>query len=221
VYLGGATPVNGGPTGVRLITNVFDNIYVEGIVIEGVSLNTTTNNVFYDVGNHFNGAALAASAIIDIDTANNVCLGDMFERTTAQSATYARIKLNNTASIAMENGYRLLQGSYVRESGITFTLADNISSATQIFSFDATAVAAVQIDYTITRGTSVRTGVYTIVRGTDASGTNLQGSDSGVQNSAPGVTFSVTESTSIVAWKYVTTSTGTDGVLNYSVTRLA
>ena len=221
VYLGGATPVNGGPTGVRLVTNVFDNIYIEGIVIDGVSLNTTTNNVFYDVGNHFNGAAFAASSIIDIDTANNVCLGDMFERTTAQSATYPRIKLNNTASIAMENGYRLLQGSYVRESGITFTLTDNVSSATQIFSFDATVVKAVQIDYTIVRGTAVRTGVYTIVCGTDASGTNLQGSDAGVQNSAPGVTFSVTESTSIVAWKYVTTSTGTDGVLNYSVTRLA
>lgn len=221
VYLGGATPVNGGPTGVRLISNVFDNIYVEGIVIEGVSLNTTTNNVFYDVGNHFNGAALAASAIIDIDTANNVCLGDMFERTTAQSVTYARIKLNNTASIAMENGYRLLQGSYVRESGITFTLTDNVSSAAQIFTFDATAVAAVQINYTIVRGTTVRTGIYTIVRGTDASGTNLQGSDTGVQNSAPGVTFSVTESSSTVAWKYVTTSTGTNGALNYSVTYLA
>ena len=223
VYLGGVTPVNGGPTGVRLITNVFDNIYIEGIVINGVSLNTTTNNVFYDVGNHFNGAALAASAIIDIDTDNNVCLGDMFERTTAQSATYARIKLNNTASIAMENGYRLLQGSYVRESGITFTLADNVSSASQIFSFDATVVKAVQITYTIVRGTAVRTGTYTIVCGTDASGTNLQGSDAstGVQNSAPGVTFSVTESTSIVVWKYVTTSTGTAGALNYSVTYLA
>jgi len=220
-YIGGISPVNGGPSGVRLISNVFDNIYVEGVVIKGVSLNTTTNNIFYDVGNHFNGAALAASAIIDIDTANNVCLGDMFERTTAQSATYARIKLNNTASIAMENGYRLLQGSYVRESGITFTLADNVSSAAQIYSFDATAVAAVQINYTITRGTAVRTGVYTIVRGTDASGTNLQGSDTGVQNSAPGVTFSVTESSSTVAWKYVTTSTGTAGTLNYSVTQLA
>jgi hypothetical protein len=221
VYLGGATPVNGGPSGVRLISNVFDNIYVEGVVIDGVSLNTTTNNVFYDVGNHFNGAALAASAIIDIDTANNVCLGDMFERTTAQSATYPRIKLNNTASIAMENGYRLLQGSYVRESGITFTLADNVSSAAQIFSFDATVVRAVQINYTIVRGTAVRTGTYTIVCGTDASGTNLQGSDTGVQFSAPGVTFSVTESTSTVVWKYVTTSTGTAGTLNYSVTRLA
>ena len=223
VYLGGVTPVNGGPTGVRIITNVFDNIYVEGVVIEGVSLNTTTNNVFYDVGNHFNGAALAASPIIDIDTANNVCLGDMFERTTAQATTYPRIKLNNTASIAMENGYRLLQGSYVRESGVTFTLADNVSSASQIFSFDATVVRAVQINYTIVRGTAVRTGAYIIVCGTDASGTNLQGSDAstGVQNSATGVTFSVTESSSIVLWKYVTTSTGTAGTLNYSVTYLA
>ena len=221
VYLGGATPVNGGPAGVRLITNVFDNIYVEGIVIDGVSLNTTTNNVFYDVGNHFNGAALAASSIIDINTDNNVCLGDMFERTTAQSATYARIKLNNTASIAMENGYRLQQGTYKRESGVSFTLADNVSSAAQIFSFDATVVRAVQINYTIVRGTAVRTGTYTIVAGTDASGTNLQGSDTGVQNSSPGVTFSVTESTSVVSWKYVTTSTGNNGTLTYSVTYLA
>jgi len=220
VYLGGLTPVNGGPTGVRLISNMFDNIYVEGVVIDGVSLNTTTNNVFYDVGNHFNGAALAASAIIDIDTDNNVCLGDMFERTTAQSATYPRIKLNNTASIAMENGYRLQQGTYKRESGVSFTLVNNVSTAAVITTFDAVTVAAVQINYTIVRDTTVRTGVYTIVRGTDASGTDLQGSDTGVQNSSPGVTFSVTESSSVVSWKYVTTNTVT-GTLSYSVTYLA
>ena len=220
-YLGGAIPVNGGPTGVRLITNTFDNIYIEGIVIDGVSLNTTTNNVFYDVGNHFNGAALAASSIIDIDTANNVCLGDMFERTTAQSSAYPRINLNDTASIAMENGYRLQQGKYNRESGIEFTLVDNASTAAQILTFDANVVKAVQINYTIVRGTAVRTGVYTIVSGTDAAGTNLQGSDTGVQNSSPGVTFSVTESSSTVVWKYVTTSTGNNGILTYSVTYLA
>jgi len=221
-YLGGATPVNGGPTGVRLISNVFDNIYVQGIVIDGVSLNTTTNNVFYDVGNHFNGSALPASSIIDIDTDNNVCLGDMFERTTAQAGTlYPRIDLNNTASIAMENGYRLQQGTYKRESGVNFTLVDNVAVAAQILTFNANIVKAVQINYTIVRGTAVRTGVYTIVAGTDASGTNLQGSDTGVQNSSPGVTFSVTESTSVVSWKYVTTSTGNNGILTYSVTYLA
>jgi hypothetical protein len=178
--------------------------------------------VFYDVGNNFNGAALPASSIIDIDTANNVCLGDMFERTTAQAGTlYPRIELNDTASIAMDNGYRLQQGTYSRESGVRFTLLNNVSVAAQILTFDATAVAAVQINYTIVRGTAVRTGVYTIVSGTDASGTNLQGSDAGVQNSSPGVTFSVTESTSIVSWKYVTTNTGSDAILRYSITYLA
>jgi hypothetical protein len=223
VYLGGLTPVDGGPTGVRLISNMFDNIYVEGVVIDGVSLNTTTNNVFYDVGNHFNGASLAASAIIDIDTDNNVCLGDMFERTTAQSATYPRIKLNNTASIAMENGYRLQQGTYKRESGVLFTLVNNVAVAAQILTFNAVAVAAVQINYTIVRGSAVRTGTYTIVRSTDGGSTNLNGSDAttGVENISPGVTFSVTESSSTVVWKYTTTNTGDNGTLSYSVTYLA
>ena len=224
VYLGGATPVNGGPTGVRLISNVFDNIYVQGIVIDGVSLNTTTNNVFYDVGNNFNGAALPASSIIDIDTANNVCLGDMFERTTAQAGTlYPRIELNDTASIAMENGYRLQQGTYKRESGVQFTLVNNVSVAAQILTFNAVAVAAVQINYTIVRGSAVRTGTYTIVRSTDGGSANLNGSDAttGVENISPGVTFSVTESSNTVVWKYTTTNTGDNGTLSYSVTYLA
>jgi hypothetical protein len=96
-----------------------------------------------------------------------------------------------------------------------------VAVAAQILTFNANIVKAVQINYTIVRGTAVRTGVYTIVAGTDASGTNLQGSDTGVQNSSPGVTFSVTESTSVVSWKYVTTSTGNNGILTYSITYLA
>jgi len=221
VYLGGPSPVNGGPNGVRITSNKFDNIYNEGIVIEGVKLNTTTNNVFYDVANHFNGTSLPAASIIDIDTADNVCLGDVFERTTAQSSTYPRINLNNTASIGTENGYRTQQGTWVRESGLSFTLTNNISTPANIFTFDATQIKAVQINYTIVRGVNVRTGVYTIVAGTDSSGTGLQGSDSGTQNAATGVTFSVTETSDVVYWKYTTTNTGTAGILNYSVTHLA
>ena len=34
VYLGGITPVNGGPTGVRIITNVFDKISVHKSRVE-------------------------------------------------------------------------------------------------------------------------------------------------------------------------------------------
>ena len=80
-----------------------------------------------------------------------------------------------------------------------------------------------QINYTIVRNTAVRTGTYTIVRSTDGGSTNLNGSDAttGVENISPGVTFSVTESSNTVAWKYTTTSTGNNGFLYYSVTSLA
>ena len=178
VYLGSATPTNGGPTGFRVLYNRFDNIYVEGIVITTVSLNATGYNVFYDVGNHFQGVTNPASPVIAI-------------------------------------------GTYTRTAGITDTLADNVSSARTLLTFDATAIKAVQINYTIVRGTAVRTGVYTIVAGTDASGTGLVGSDSGNQNSAPGQTFSVSEAASVVSWKYVTTNTGAAGTISYSVNTLA
>jgi hypothetical protein len=61
-----------GPTGFRIVNNQFDNIYVEGIIIINVSLNASAYNVFYDVGNHFNGTTNPASSIIDINASNNI-----------------------------------------------------------------------------------------------------------------------------------------------------
>jgi hypothetical protein len=71
------------------------------------------------------------------------------------------------------------------------------------------------------RDVNVRTGVYTIVAGTDNAGTNIQGSDSGVQNASTGVTFAVSETAGIVTWKASTTNTGIGATINYSVTKLA
>jgi hypothetical protein len=246
VYLGSTSAPAVGPTGFRIVQNNFDNIYAEGIVIVNVGLNGSAYNVFYDVGNHFNGTALPATSVIDIDAINNVSIGDMFERTTQFSATYPRISfsttysgVNNTIALGMNvsditfyqnnsagatpynYANQLALGTYQRMAGITDTLADNVSSARTLLTFDATAIRAVQINYSIVRGTAVRTGTYIIVCGTDAAGTNIQGSDSGVQNSTTGQTFSVSETGSVVSWKYVTTSTGTAGTIYYSVTKLA
>jgi hypothetical protein len=213
--------VNGGATGTRFINNMFDNVYVQGIVFDNVSLNNTNNNIFYDVGNHFLGTTYPASTIIDINADNNVCVGDMFERTTAQSSTYTRINLNSTASIATENAVQVQQGTYVRETGTSATLVDNTGSATTIISADATVTRAVRIDYTITRLTATRTGSFTIVASTDGTGGNLEYNDEGYQNTSTGVTLTATETGSVVSWKYTTTSTGNDAIIYYSVTRLA
>jgi hypothetical protein len=221
IQLGDPAPINGGPTGFRMLGNVFDNIYAEGIYLAAnISMNASGYNMFYDVGNHFGGTTAPASAVIDFVGQNNVSIGDMFQRTTAYSITYPRININAGVSIAIDGASQTQQGVYTRETGVRSTLTDNTVNQV-ILTFDATAVRAVQIDYTITRGVNTRTGVYTIVAGTDASGTGLQGSDTGVQNASTGVTFSVSETASIVSWLSTTTSTGSAAIINYSVTRLA
>jgi hypothetical protein len=242
VYLGDSVAPAVGPTGFRIVENQFDNIYAEGIVIINVGLNCSAYNAFYDVGNNFNGANLPSTPVIDINGLNNVSVGDMFERTTQfASGSTPRIRLNNLNGVALgmnvsnitfyqnnsagatpyNYANQLGLGTYQRTAGITDTLADNVSSARTLLTFDASYIKAMKIDYTIVRGTAVRTGTYTIVSGTDASGTNLQGSDTGVQNAAPGQTFSVSETASVVSWLYTTTSTGTAATIYYSVTKLA
>lgn len=220
VYLGGLTPVNGGPSGICVSQSYFNNIYNEGIVVDGVSLNNSINNQFDDVGNHFNGLAYPATPVIRFNEDNNASIGDVFKRTALQSTIYPRVDLGNSASYAMINTEKIEFGTYTREVGLTKTLIDNTANQT-IFQLDADAVRAVQINYTLVRGTWVRTGVLTLVASTDGTGGDLALNDNGVENNPTGVLFSATESSSTVTLKASTTSAGADAILNYSITHLA
>jgi len=243
VYLGNSSAPAVGPTGFRVVQNNFDNIYAEGISIVNVGMNCSAYNAFYDVGNHFLGTANPSTPVIDINGTNNVSVGDMFERTTQYSdgVIHPRIKLNNLNGITMgmnvsnitfyqagvspgvpyNYANQLAVGTYQRMAGIQDNLTVS-GSAQTLFTFDADYIAAVKIDYTIVTDSNnaVRTGTYTIVRSTSDSTGALASSDTGVQNSATGVTFSESEngSTGEISWKYTTTSSGT---INYSVTKLA
>jgi hypothetical protein len=221
INLGTNTVVNGGPTGVRITNNLFDNIYAEGVVFGDVSLNATGYNIFYGVGNHFGTTTAPYTAVINIQTSNNLSVGDMFERSDAYagSATpgtaYPRITLNNTQSIATTNGSQTEQGTYSRQSGTIFTLYDDDSGT--IFTVDASVVSAFSLDYTIVRGTGFRTG--TVLVATDGSGA-INSSDDFTQNLDTGVAITITQASNIVSIDYTTTSTGTDASYSVSLTRL-
>ena len=244
VYLGNNTPPAVGPTGFRIVENNFDNIYAEGISIVNVGMNCSAYNAFYDVGNEFLGTDNPSTPVIDLDGTNNVSVGDMFERTTEYSngVIHPRIKLNNDNGVALGMNVsnitfyqdnsdgggtpynfanQLTLGTYQRVAGIQDNLTVSGSVQT-LFTFDADYIAAVKIDYTIVtdNNNAVRTGTYTIVRSTSDSTGALASSDSGIENSATGVTFSVIEngSTGVISWRYITTNSGT---INYSVTKLA
>ena len=226
VVLGDVAPVDGGATGFKVLHNIFDNVYVEGVLINNVSLNATGYNVFYDVGNHFNGVSIPASAIISIDADNNVSIGDMFQRSTAQSVIYPRIKLYNTvtstipASIGVDSAVRSQLGSYVRNTGVQATLGVGASGST-LFTQSSVFIKAFRMDYTIVRETSVRTGTLIVVNDADDSaGDGLSYVDDFVQNSDPDVSLAVTDVGTTVTVTYTSSSTRPTGLIYYSVTYL-
>lgn len=222
VQLGTATVVNGGATGVRITGNLFDNIYAEGIVFGDVSLNATGHNIFYDVGNHFGGTTTPYTAVIDIQSNNNISISDLFERGDAYAdsetpgTSYPRITLNDTASIATTNGVQTQQGTYTRLSGARATLTDNSSNTVTTFNSTETG-PAFSINYTVTRGTAYRTGTIMVAASTTDSTGDITYNEDFVENSATGVSFNFTESANIVSFNYTTTSTGTNATLSYSI----
>ena len=215
VLLGTSTPVLGGPTGVRIVSNMFNNIYAEGIIFGDVSLNASGHNIFYDVGNHFTGSTgTPATAVISIQSANNISISDLFERGDAYATTFPRVDLNNVASIATTNGSELAMGTYVRESGSSVALVNDTTD--DLFTVNANLVKAFSVDYTIVRDTDYRTGTLVV-----ATATPITVTDDYTENADTGVTLNVAQVSSTVTISYTTTDTGVPGTIYYSITHLA
>ena len=210
------------------------------MVIENCSLNATGYNTFLDVGNQFNGAANPATPIISINADNNISVGDMFQRTTAQSLQgtgYPRIFIWNNATaaipttIGITSGQQIQLGNYVRESGVQAELLDGFANQA-LFTVD-TALAlpnggfqALRMDYTIYRLTAgtkaVRTGSFTVVSGgDDSAGEGVVYTDDFTENEGTDIDLSATESGNVLTVAYSAAATGFDGTIYYSVTHLA
>ena len=208
---GDTTNSNGGPTGTRIVSNMFNNIYAEGIIF-GSNLNPGINasgqNIFYDVGNHFSGSnGTPATSIISIQSDNNLSISDLFQRTDAYATTYPRVSLNATMSIATTNGESLSMGTYTRASGQSWPLENN--SQGTIFTLGNAVLdnyRTFMIDYNIIRDVTYRTGTIMVAA---AGGTNiLQFTDTNVQNGNTGITLNVTQGINGITLDF----TSTDGI---------
>jgi hypothetical protein len=210
IALGVISPVNGGPTGTRIVHNLFDNIYAQGIEFGSISLNGTGHNIFYDVGNHFDGVLQPATTIIEIDGDNNVCIGDMFERGDDYVSSFPRININSRQVIATTNGKEIELGTFRRESGFTEIVVGNTASATAIASSD---LEGFSVNYSIIRGTAKRTGVITVAN--DLVG-NVVYTDDFNQTAATGIVLTVVDNAGTADIKYTATA-GANGTFIYSI----
>ena len=210
IALGITSPVSGGPTGTRIIHNLFDNIYAQGIEMGSISLNGTGHNIFYDVGNHFDGVLQPATTIIDIDGNNNVCIGDMFERGDAYATTFVRIQTNSRQVIATTNGKEIELGTFRRNSGINAVLVGGTASATTIAS---STLEAFSINYSVVRDTVKRTGIITVAN--DLAG-NVVYVDDYSQTAATGIVLTVVNNAGAADIKYTATA-GSNATFSYSI----
>ncbi len=234
VYLGGISVDNGGPTGVRIVHNEFDNIYAEGIVMENCSLNASGYNTFYDVGNNFFGVSRPQTPIISINANDNVSVGDLFQRNDTQALTQPRIRIYNTdtdtfpLSVGYSGSSKFQVGSYNREAGQQAVL-ENAATNQTLFVVDSSASVAgggfssFAMNYTIKREDSgalfaLRTGVLSVQA---AEGYTLNFTDDYSENNSTGITLSVSQVGDDITVAYTATSTGFDGTIYYSITHFA
>lgn len=218
-----------GARGVRITQNLFDKVYAKGIEFDGVSNNVSGYNIFLDVGNEFNGSTVPSSAVIVLD-GRNVSVADMFERNNDQSEIYPRIDFAggtnmslssssqgveyfNLGSLDVNPGGELTLGGYRRGVGVGDTLTNNTTQ--NLVRTASPLLPAFRVDYTITRGSTIRTGRLTIV-----SGTTFSFNDDYMENASTGVTIAASEASGLVTVTYTTTNTGVDGAIVYSIEHL-
>ena len=246
IVLGDNAPNDGGPTGFRIMHNLFDSIAAQGVVFENAGLNATGYNTFYDVGNNFNGNLFPATPVIQINADNNISVGDLFQRTTAQTQLgtgYPRIELWNAALVSGQprgfpttvafNGSDGLQlGSYFRLTGQQQPVLDGqtetLFTIESGWNLEDGGYKTFRMDYTIYReaaaGRALRTGTLTVVAGDsgDSSTEGLVYTDDYTENEQTDVTLVVTEDVdNTVTVQYIADATTFDGTIFYSIEHLA
>ena len=218
VVLGSSAPTLVAPTGIRITNNVFNNIYVEGIVFGAYSnLNASAQNIFYDVGNHFTGST-AYSPVVAFINANNVSISDLFDRSDLMAADYPRVSLAVPISfVAGTNGSQIViaVGTYIRQSGSQTELAnDDTNEVAVVSTLQATAF---ELNYKITRNDLYRVGTLVVA----SSDTGPTMSDDYVQNGDTGISLSVSQVDTTLSVIYNATDTGINGIIAYSINYLA
>jgi hypothetical protein len=141
---------------------------------------------------------------------------DVYSTLPVPGTTYPRVLLNNTTSVAMTNSDQLALGTYVIKSGQLFSLSAGATNQT-ITTVNTTLTKAFNINYTIVRNNSVRTGVLSVA--SDTLGTPSVVDDY-TENSSTGITLSVTQVGNVVTVAYSSTA-GNAGSLTYSINHLA
>ena len=212
--LTGSSPQDEGPRGFKICGSYFDRI-------SNIAIHTYTSikhvvsayNYFYEVGNTYNGAGNETAPVILYSSGGNFSIGDQFERNDTDDLNQPRLSIDNISNYGIIADNSVQYGAHRQEAGFSVTLSDNTSTtSTGITLADSKYTHGAIIDYSIVRGTTYRTGTLRI-----GHGTSVGYSDDFSEDSATGVTLTVTFASNTSTINYATTSTGSNAIMKYSI----
>ena len=224
---GSTTGLDDGPRDIQFTSSSWSDIGQQAILVSPATGTTddagprhiVSHANFYakTVGNNFEGVgSIREVPIIQFDNDECSSVQDFFERT----------DLRRSDGSSELNAAPEVQGIGVTTKLIkSQTLPDNTSSATTINEFPALSSKGIVIKYKITRGTLDRTGEFVISCSTNAVGFDdtftESGADVGVTLTAALDNKDSTAGNETVAFKFITTSTGTAATIDYQTTIIA
>jgi len=224
---GSTTGLDDGPRDIQFTSSSWSDIGQQAILVSPATGTTddagprhiVSHANFYakTVGNNFEGVgSIREVPIIQFDNDECSSVQDFFERT----------DLRRSDGSSELNAAPEVQGIGVTTKLIkSQTLPDNTSSATTINEFPALSSKGIVIKYKITRGTLDRTGEFIISCSTNAVGFDdtftESGADVGVTLTAALDNKDSTAGNETVAFKFITTSTGTAATIDYQTTIIA
>jgi hypothetical protein len=206
----GANAVLGGPAMTKITNTVFADIEATGIACYSSNLGVISmGNSFDQVGVHY-----ATNAIYWSDGANGCAsIGDQFGASAIKS-----ISDNNPAKNTIVGPQQASISTYTPNLIGPVTLLDNnpVLAVNTTISYDVTKFNTINIDYSLNRDTSKRSGKLTILTNGTAAVVQDEFTTLG---SDLGVTFGYRITANMVTLTYTTTGTGHDAVMSYTETK--
>ena len=179
------------------------------------------SNFYADtVANNFAGVdSITEVPVIEFESDECSSIADFFERTDQRDTTFGETIGDSTVP---SNAPPEVQGIGIQTKHIKqVTLSNNTSSATDVIFLPGYYDKGVKVTYKTNRGTTYRTGVFTISSAGEFCSYNDDYEES---NGDVGVTLSATtgdgDSTAgadTIRIQYTTTNTGTDATMEYQV----
>ena len=205
---------SGNPSALRIQHSHFDKITGRAIYLFNGKGCSSSFNTYRDCATNLVGAGNPIAAVVDWNDDGNGNFGDWFERNDTDAETFPRIEHNGKEIYSTLADNYVAYGYHKSYPGKKITLADNVSTATSTgLTFSRTTEQNLQIGYTISRNSRIRTGTLFITN----TSANSSIADEFIEEADVGVVFELDRTGGVTTLKFTSNNQSANAEFYYKI----